>query len=158
MKTRMVLLFGVALVAAGLAPVLYFAALFVWQVTTSLQAGSWIPLPATLLFTEHSLLQAGKAAPVLAFIPELRWTAHDAVVVVLNRLHVGLLPALAGLAVMALGTLSAFRQVAVIRFQKQQYQNRLRRTQDYRREVSPDAVDGRREPFISSAGIIGPRT
>jgi hypothetical protein len=154
----MVLLFAVMVVVAGLAPVLYFVALFGWQLTTSIQAGSWIPLPATLLFTEHSLLQAGKAAPVLGFVPEFAWPwlmnpdallpVHKAVTSILNRVHVGLAFALVGLPVMALGVLAASRQMAVLRARKRQKEDRLRRARDYRRETSLDALDGRREPFI----------
>lgn len=166
LKARTALFFAVVLVVAGLVPVLYFVALVTWQFAALFQAGSWVPLPATLLFTDHSLLQAGKAAPVLAFIPEFSWAwlaspgsllpAHEAVAWVLGRLHVGLAFALVGLAVMALGALSAFRQMALTRAHKQRNEGWLRRMQDYRDESSAaDAVDGRREPFIGPGGIIG---
>lgn len=162
LKARTALLFSAVLVPAGSVPVLYFVALCVWQIGTRVQGGPWVPLPATLLFTDHSLLQAGKAAPVLAFIPEFRWPwfmnpdgwlpAHQALAWILDRLHVGLVFALAGLAVMALGALGALRQRAVIRVQKQWSEDRVRRMQDYRREDSQaEALEGRREPFIGSA-------
>jgi hypothetical protein len=163
LKARTVLFFAVVLVAAGLVPVLYFVALVTWQFAAVFQAGSWVPLPATLLFTDHSLLQAGKAGPVLAFIPEFPWPwlaspgsllpAHEAVAWVLSRLHVGLVFAIVGLAVMALGVLIALRQIALIREHKQREGDRLRRVRDYRREGSgADAWDGRREPFIGPGG------
>ncbi|HEU4351095.1 MAG TPA: hypothetical protein VFR66_04395 [Burkholderiales bacterium] len=63
--------FGIVLVAVGLLPVLYFAALFAWQFNVLFDSGSWVPLPLTLVFTDHSLLQAGKTTPVLPFVPEL---------------------------------------------------------------------------------------
>jgi len=164
LKARTTLLYGVALVVAGLVPVLYFMALLVWQISALFHAGSWVALPATLLFTDHSVLQAGKAAPVLAFIPQFPWAwlmspdsllpVHMAVTWMLDRVHVGVVFALVGLAVMAVGALSALRQMAMIRDRKQRDQDRLRRVRDYRREDSrADALDGRREPFIGSGGI-----
>jgi hypothetical protein len=117
LKARTVLFFAVMLVVTGLVPVLYFVAIFVWQIAALFQAGSWVPFPATLL-------------------------------------HVGLVFALPGLAVMALGVLSALRQKAVIRAHKQREEDRLRRARDYRGGGSgADAWDGRREPFIGSGGI-----
>jgi len=143
LKARTVLLFAAVLMLAGLVPVLYFVALFVWQISALFQAGSWVPLPATLVFTDHSL----------PFIPEFPWAAHKAVVFVLDRLHVGLVPALVGCAMTALGALSALRQMAAIRAQRQRTEDRLRRVRDYRREGAGDTVDGRREPFIGAGGI-----
>jgi len=155
MKARKVPVFGVALVVAGLALVLYFVALFAWQITTSIQIGSWIALPATLLFS----------GPSLEFIPQFPWPwltkpdvwlpVHDAVTWILTRVHVGLPFALVGLPVMALGALAVLRQKAVFHAQQQQDEDRLRRTHDYRREDHPDALDGRREPFIGAGSIAG---
>jgi hypothetical protein len=140
------------LLIAGLVPVLYFGALVAWQVSALFQAGAWVPLPVTFLFTEHSLLAAGKAAPVLPFIPELPWAAGKAVAAILDRVHVGLIPALAGLAIMALAVLRLRRQMAVIRVQKQWNEDRLRRAQDYREDRPLDRLDGRREPFMRLGG------
>ena len=153
LKSRMVLLLLAAVVVAGLAPVLYFIALFGWQISGVFQAGSWIPLPAALAFTDHSLVQAGKAAPVLPFIPQLHWSwaTHKVVAWMLGQLHVGLIPALVGLAVTAIGALRVLQQNDVIRVQEQWHEDRLRRVLDYRREDGrAHALDGRREPFISS--------
>lgn len=148
LKAGTAILVASVLVIAGLVPVLYFVALLAWQVSALFQAGAWVPLPVSLLFTEHSLLAAGKAAPVLPFIPELPWAADKTVAAILDRVHVGLIPALAGLAIMALAVLRLYRQMAVIRAQKQWNEDRLRRTQDYREDRPLDALDGRREPFI----------
>ena len=159
----MVLLSGVVLVVAGLMPVLYFVALFVWQITALFQAGSWVALPATLLFTDHALLQSGKAAPVLGFIPEFPWAwlmspesllpAHIAVTWILTRLHVGLVFALVGIAVIAFGALTALRQMTAIRARKWRDEDRLRRVRDYRRDDSQvAALDGRLEPYIGTGG------
>jgi hypothetical protein len=164
LKRKTVLLVGVALVVAGLVPVLYFLALFTWQFATLFQAGSWVALPATLLFIDHSLLQAGKADPVLSFVPQFPWAwltspesllpAHTAVTWILGRVHLGLVFALVGLSIMGLGIVLALRQRAAIRAEKQRKEDRLRRVRDYRHESSrPDNVDGRREPFIGSGAI-----
>jgi hypothetical protein len=54
----------------------------------------------------------------------------------------------------AFGVLSALRQKTLIRAHKQQNEDRLRRTRDYRREAGEaDAFDSRREPFIGPGGI-----
>jgi hypothetical protein len=151
MKARTALLFALGLTAGGLALVLYFAALLAWQLSLLFQAGgSWVPLPATLLFTDHSLLEAGKAAAVLPYIPEVPWTAHGWVTVVLERLHVGLLLGLLGAALMARGLLSSMRLAAAVRADRQRHEDRLRRVADYRRSEAGTSIDGRREPFISS--------
>ena len=59
--TRSALILSAALVVAGLVPLLYFVGLVGWQIVTLVQTRSWVPLPASLLFTEHSF----------AFIPQL---------------------------------------------------------------------------------------
>jgi len=165
MKARKVPVFGVALVVAGLVPVLYFLALFAWQMTASIEIRSWIALPATLLFIDLSPLQAAKAAPVLGFIPQFPWPwltnpdawlpLHGAVTWILTRVHVGLPFALVGLPVIALGVRAALRQRAVFRAQRQQYEDRLRRTRDYRLEDHQDPLGERREPFIGAGSIAG---
>ena len=142
LKARTVILFSAVLVLAGSVPVLYFVALFVWQIGMLFQVGKWAPLPATLPFTDHPLV----------FVPEFPWTAPKAVGWLLDNLHVGLVPAVVGCAMVALGALGVLRQKAVIRLQKQRKEDRLRRMRDYRREDSQaDALEGRREPFIGSA-------
>ena len=61
--TRAALIFSAALVVAGLVPLLYFIGLVGWQIATLVQTRSWVPLPASLLLSEHSF----------AFIPQLAW-------------------------------------------------------------------------------------
>jgi hypothetical protein len=150
-------IFPAALILIGAVPVLYLAALFAWQLATSVQLGSWVPLPASLLFTDHSLLQAGKAAPVLAFIPDLSWAwragpdAPAPLMWILGKMHLAVLPALAGLLVAGHGVLSLLQQRALLRFYRQEHEDRLRRAQDYQRTMAPiDRIDGRREPFIAT--------
>jgi hypothetical protein len=159
----MALIASVLLIVAGALPVLFLAGLVAWQVVTLFQAGAWVPLPVLLLFTDHAVLQAGKLAPVLGFIPDLSliWTAGTdtvkPVLWVLSRLHFAVLPALAGLALIALGVRGLLRQRAALHARKNYQEDRLRRVQDYRQDdADSDAFDGRREPFISGlTGLVG---
>ena len=158
----MALIASVLLILAGALPVLFFVGLIAWQALTLFQAGAWVPLPALLLFTDHAVLQAGKVAPVLELIPDLSliWTAGadtaKPILWVLSRVHFALLPALAGLALMAAGIRGLLRQRAALRARKDDREDRLRRVRDYRRDdAATDALDGRREPFISGfTGLV----
>ena len=156
----MALIASVLLILAGALPVLFLAGLLAWQTFTLFQAGAWVPLPVLLLFTDHAALQATKVAPVLGFIPDLSliWTAGadtaKPVLWALGRVHFALVPALAGLAMMAAGVRRFLMKRAAIRAQRDYREDRLRRVQDYRRDDSAtDTFDGRREPFIS--GLAG---
>lgn len=144
-KARMGYLFAVVLVLAGLVPVLYLLALLGWQMSASIApAGKWIPLPLALVFTDHSL----------AFIPKFPWVAPPTVAEVLDSVHVGLIPAVLGAGLIALGVLRALRQKALIRTYRQRNEDRVRRISDYRRDdYRTDVLDGRREPFIGSGDI-----
>jgi hypothetical protein len=146
LRMRMGVLVAGALVIAGLLPVLYFVALLTWQFNVLFEAGSWVPLPATLVFSDHSLLQAGKAAPVLPFIPHLTWPwlmgpesllpAHPLVTSFLGHLHVGLAFAIAGAVVVAIGMFRARQYISVIR------------------ALNPAHVlDDRREPYIGADDV-----
>lgn len=150
-RARAVLILSAALVVAGLVPLLYFAGLVGWKIAALLQTRAWVPLPSSLLFTEHSF----------AFIPQVPWAwlaspdsllpAHTALVWVLSRVHVGLASGLAGLAIIAVGVMGVLRQRAVIRAQRQYSDDRERRVSDYRNDNSPaPTLDERLEPFISS--------
>jgi hypothetical protein len=113
----------------------------------------------TVLFFAVVLVLAG-LVPVLYFMALLvghiaplfqtgSWVAFPA-----TLLHVGLVFALPGLGVVALGVFGVLRQKAVIRVYKEQEEDRLRRARDYRRDSSgPDDRDGRREPYIGSGGV-----
>ena len=157
------MLAAAALVIAGFAPVLYLAALLAWQLSNLLEAGTWVALPLTLAFTEHSLLQSGKASAVLPYIPQLIWpwltspdilvALHTPVALLLGKLHVALVSALVGLAVMALGALRAQRYMLAIRAEKERRADQLRRVDDYRLdEISPEPIDTRREPYLGTGG------
>jgi hypothetical protein len=133
LKARTAVMLWAAVTVAGAVPVLCFVAAFAWQLATLFETRAWMPLPATLLFPESLL------------------PSHPAALWILSRLHAGLAPALLGLGIAALGVRGLLRRRAAIRAQRRQYEDRLRRVQDYRREDSPaDTLDGRREPFISS--------
>jgi len=69
---------------------------------------------------------------------------------ILSKLHVGLIPALIGCGVMAVGISSVLRQRVLIRIHKERKKDRVLRIDNYRREASRAGAvaDGRREPFI----------
>lgn len=150
LRAKVMLAFWAAVAIAGLAPVLYFVGLLVWQFVTALQGGKWIALPASLLLTEHSF----------AFLPALGWawlmspdsllTVHSALMWALVRVHAGVIFGVVGLAVIALGVLGVRRHYAALRTQRQRAEDSRRRVRDYRNEDGHlAALDGRQEPFIS---------
>ena len=63
LRAKVMLVFWATVAIVGLAPVLYLAGLVGWQVVTLFQRGTWVPLPSSLLLTEHSF----------AFLPALGW-------------------------------------------------------------------------------------
>jgi hypothetical protein len=143
LKARTLLLSSAAVVVVGLAPVLYLFGLIAWQFSTRLEAGSWVALPATLVFTDHAF----------AFIPRFDWgwSTNEVVAQILGKLHLGLIPALIGCGVIAAGISGLLRQRVLIRIHKERKKDRVRRIDDYRREASrTDAGDDRREPFIGA--------
>ena len=148
---RAVLILSAALVVAGLVPLLYFVGLVGWQIVTLFQTRSWVALPLSLLFSEHSL----------AFIPQFPWPwlaspdsllpAHTAIVWVLSKVHAGLVFGLAGLALGAVGVVGVLKQRALLRAQKQELDDRKRRVRDYRNDHSAaPTLDERLEPYISA--------
>lgn len=150
LRARAVLSFSAALAVAGLVPVLYFVGLVVWQAAALFQAGSWVPLPMSLVFTHHSFALIPQFPWAWLISPDSLLPAHAVAMWVLSRLHVGLVFALAGLGITALGVMGALRQYAAIRAERQRRDDRLRRVRDYGRDDGHAAtLDGRREPFIS---------
>jgi hypothetical protein len=164
LRARTLLLFFAAVVVVGLLPLVYFGGLVAWQFDVRLDGSKWVALPATLMFIDHALLQSGKAAPVLAYIPQLDWAWNarevadglgpQLVGLILDKLHVGLVPALIGCAIIALGIAGVLRQSALIRMQKDRSKDRVRRIAEYQRDEARDALDGRREPFIGAGTIV----
>jgi uncharacterized membrane protein (DUF106 family) len=145
MKAWSALVVSAALVLIGAVPLLYMATLVGWQIVMLFQTGKWIGLGLTFMFTEHGLAFVPQFAPTMA--PE-----HPALVWVLSRVHVGLLPALIGLLLVGAGVLGMLRQRAAMRARKQYREDRLRRVDDYRRDEAraEPRFDGRREPFIAN--------
>lgn len=149
LKAAAGLFLAAVIIVAGALPVLYFAALGVSQLFLSVQSGRWVALPLSLAFSDHDLLAAARAAPLLPFIPEFPWVVAPPISALLDRVHVALIPALAGLAFIAAGMLRIRRIADLRRLYRQKEEDRVRRVQDYQREEAP-FIDGRREPFISN--------
>lgn len=150
LRAKVMVALWATVVIAGVAPVLYFAGLGAWQLVTLFQRGSWVPLPASLLLTEHSH----------AFLPALGWAwlmspdsllpVHSALMWVLSRVHAGAIFGAVGLGMIALGVIGVLRHYAAIRAQRQRAEDSRRRVRDYRNDEGHAAsFDGRREPFIS---------
>jgi hypothetical protein len=158
LKARSLLLCSTGVAILGLAPVLYLLGLIAWQIDTRLETGSWVALPAALVFTDRALLQGGDLAPVLAFIPHFpsiphfdwSWSTNEVAARILSALHVGLIPGLIGCGVMAVGISGALRQRVLIRIHKERKKDSVKRLDNYRRGASRAHAgdDGRREPFI----------
>ncbi len=151
LRARAVRLFGVGLVLAGLFLGLCSSTVFSWQVSARLQGGSWVPLPLSILFQDRATLPAAKAARLPEFLPELgpSWLAdleawpiaEEIVMALLDKLSIGLVLALCGFAVAALGALIARRQKARLHAARRRQEDWLRRVRQYR-------DNSRVEPFI----------
>jgi hypothetical protein len=152
LRARVMMVVWATVAIVGLAPVLYLAGLVAWQAVTLFQQRSWVPLPASLLLTEHSF----------AFLPALGWAwlmspdsflpAHTALMWVLSRMHAGVIFGVVGLGLIALGVIGVRRHYAAIRAQRQRAEDSRRRVREYRNENGhPAPFDGRREPFISES-------
>ena len=147
-RARAGLLFSAVLVLIGLVPAAYFLGLLVWQLITSMQAGKWLALPMSLLFTGHSF----------AFLPQFPWPwftspdsllpLHETMSWTLSRLHAGILAGLLGAALIAVGVLGVLKHYAALRFHRQRREDQARRVRDYRREDHHGDALGRREPFM----------
>ena len=155
-------LVAIALILIGAAPAAYLLVLLMAQFLTSIQAGSWVALPLTVLFTEPAVLQSGNAAAIVGLLPNLSsfWTAGPdspaALMWFLNKVHVGAIPALLGLPILAAGVLRLRRRDAEIRVHTQQNEDRLRRVRDYQQDDTVSDALGRREPFISGLSTREP--
>ena len=130
-----------ALVILGLAPVACALALLGWQVFRWLHGGGWVPLPGRLL-VDASAREAPNLATLAPFLPgvDWPWLGHPTILilptrvlaVILDGLHVGVLFALAGFALIAWGRALAARQTEVIEWQERLRADRMRRAAQYR--------------------------
>lgn len=138
---RFNLVLAQALVILGLAPAACALALLGWQIFTWLHGSGWVPLPGRLLVDE-SARQAPSLAGLAPFLPGVDWPWLDhpkililpsrVLALVLNSLHIGVLVALAGLALVAWGRRLAARQAEMIEWQERLRADRLRRAAQYR--------------------------
>jgi hypothetical protein len=103
-----------------------------------------------LLFVAIVLVAAG-AWPAAYYLAQLGWQVASMFQTRSWAMPDALLPALAGLAAIALGAAGIVRQKRRMRAEKQRRADRVRRLQDYRRDATGgDTIDGRREPFIGT--------
>jgi hypothetical protein len=134
--------------------VLYLLALLGWQFAGIFRWGTWVPLPAALLFLGEPTA-AGKAAAVMPFIPYIPGVhmTNTAAALILGKLHVAVIPALIGGAIVARAMLAILRQKARVHAARQRVEDRVRRIDDYRRGSGANAFDERREPYIGSDNV-----
>jgi hypothetical protein len=155
-KTRAVWLFGAALVLVGGLLVLQLVALLVWQYSVALETRAWPRLPLVFVFSDHSQLPAA-AARLLSVIPEFPWSwlrdsengssvMHVLATWLLDKVHIGLVPALLGVAIMLIGGIIAIRQKDMLGAAKRHDEDRRRRVWEYRKAQQDLTVD---------RGIIG---
>ena len=183
-KTRVAALLGLAVALVGLALVLQLAALLFWQYGIALQKASWPKLPLGLLFTDHAKLASTALAPYLDYLPHLEWSwladradtsaTHVVAVWLVDKVHIGLVPALLGVPFFVGGGKFVLRQMRALSGARRYRADRLRRLDQYRRgperlepgfderpearleqvsaraEARNDRVAFRKEPFIGA--------
>jgi hypothetical protein len=183
-KTRVAALLGLAVALAGLALVLQLAALLFWQYGIALQRASWPKLPIGLLFADHAKLASTALAPYLEYLPRLEWSwlanradtsaTHVVALWLVDKVHIGLVPALLGVPLLLGGGNLVLRQIRALSGARRYRADRLRRLDQYRRgserlepafderpearleqvsaraEARNDRVAFRKEPFIGA--------
>jgi hypothetical protein len=142
----------------GLALVLQLAALLLWQYGIALQKPSWPKLPLGLLFADHAKLATTALAPYLQYLPQVEWSwlanredasaAHAAAVWLLDKVHIGLVPALLGVPLVLGGGRFLLRNLRALGAASRYKRDRMRRVEQYRR-----SLEERQEPFDSSVGV-----
>ena len=160
LKARILLFCSLGVVLIGIASLLYVVRLAAWQFHMYLRTGTWIALPADLVFTDRVLLQTGSVAPVLAFIPHMdwAWSTHDVVRQIANSLHIGVIPGVIASGIIAVGISNLLRQRVLIRIHKERRKALAQRFENERRQaLGADAdYDGRREPVIAETDFAPP--
>jgi hypothetical protein len=183
-KARVAALLGLAVALAGLALVLQLAVLLFWQYGIALQKASWPKLPLGLLFADHAKLASTALAPYLEYLPRLEWSwlanradtsaPHVVAVWLVDKVHIGLVPALLGVPLVLGGGKLVLRQIRALSGARRYRADRLRRLDQYRRgserlepafgerpearleqvsaraEARNDRVAFRKEPFIGA--------
>jgi len=150
-------LLGLAVALVGLALVLQLAALLLWQYGIALQKPSWPQLPLGLLFADHAKLATTALAPYLQYLPQVEWSwlanredasaAHALAVWLVDKVHVGLVPALLGVPLVLGGGRVLVRNLHSLAAASRYKRDRMRRVEQYRR-----SLEERQEPFDSSVG------
>ncbi|HEY7241535.1 MAG TPA: hypothetical protein VH600_20345 [Burkholderiales bacterium] len=156
-KRSLAALFGLAVALIGLALVLQFAALLLWQYGIALQKFSWPRLPIGLLFADHAKLANTALAPYLQYLPQIEWSwlanradtsaTRVATAWVLDKVHIGLVPALLGVPLLLGGSGILVRNLRAASAAGRYKRDRMRRVEQYRN--SP--LEERREPVDFSA-------
>jgi hypothetical protein len=144
LKTRAIWLVGIGLALVGLLLVVQLVALLVWQYLVALETRNWPSLSVRLLFADHSQLARTSVAPFLQFIPELQWnwiripqespSLHSALTWLLDKVHIGLIPAVLGVPIALRGGVLAIQQKSTLADAKRRKEDRLRRIGHYRKE------------------------
>jgi tetratricopeptide (TPR) repeat protein len=155
-RTCIAALLGFLVALVGLALVLQLAALLLWQYGIALQKPSWPRLPIGLLFADHGKLAATALAPYLEYIPKLEWSwlanradtsaTHAVAVWLVDKVHIGLVPALLGVPLLLGGGKLLLRRISALAGARRYRADRLRRLGEYRRQGE------RLEPALESSG------
>ena len=161
LKTRALWLVGVVLALVGLLLVLQLVALLVWQYMVALETRNWPSLSLHLLFADHSQLARTSVAPFLQFIPEFQWnwirirqespSLHSAVTWLLDKVHIGLFPALLAVPIALRGVVLAIQQKNALADAKRRKEDRLRRIGHYRKEQQGLTASPRDQDSTASA-------
>lgn len=133
-------LLGLGLAVLGVPFLAYALALLAWQALMWLHTGAWTALPSRLL-VDPTLLESPRLSSVAPFIPSFDWgwANHPQLLrlpskllgVVLDRVHLGLLSAAAGYALIAAGRQIMARQAEILEWQARQRADRMRRIAQY---------------------------
>jgi len=144
-------LLGLTVALVGLALVLQLAALLLWQYGIALQKPSWPRLPIDLLFADHAKLASTALAPYLEYIPRLEWSwlanredtsaTHAVAVWLVNKVHIGVVPALLGVPLALGGWKLLLRQMRAVAGARRYRADRLRRVAEYRRQPASERLE-----------------
>jgi len=144
-------LLGLTVALVGLALVLQLAALLLWQYGIALQKPSWPRLPIDLLFADHAKLASTALAPYLEYIPRLEWSwlanredtsaTHAVAVWLVNKVHIGVVPALLGVPLALGGWKLLLRQMRAVAGARRYRADRLRRVAEYRRQPTSERLE-----------------